>query len=236
MDSRERKKLKADPFAREVEHTFEFIGQHKSQVRNYALVAVVVLIAAGAYWIYSSRQATARAKALADAMHVYDGAVSETPTPPNLNFRTQLEKDTAVTEAYSKVASQYRGTQEGAIAQLYLAAMKVDKGELAEAEKLYQDVVDSAPEEYAAVAKKSLAEVYASSGKLDQAEKLLREMMDNPTIFISSEEAALTLGRLLAKDKPAEARKVLEPLRESRTTISRAAIDALGRIPAAASN
>ena len=37
--------------------------------------------------------------------------------------------------------------------------------------------------------------------------------MDHPTIFVSKEQAAITLARFLARKKPAEARKLLDPLR-----------------------
>lgn len=232
MDRLTRKELKTDKVAVGVEHTVEYLAGHKKQVRNWVAIGAAVVIAAGGWWIYSSRQASARAEALATAMHVGDAVISDTPQSPNLNFATQLEKDTAVTEAYTKVANEYPNSQEGAIARLYLAGMSVDKGDLEAAIKLHEETIDRAPDEYASVAKQALAEIYASQGKLDEAEKLLRDLIDDPSAFVSSEEATLTLGRLLSKDKPEEARKLLEPLRDSRTTISRTALDILGKLPA----
>jgi hypothetical protein len=55
--------------------------------------------------------------------------------------------------------------------------------------------------------------------------------MSNPTQTISKEQATLELAELLASDNPAEARKLVEPLRTSRTAISRVAIDLIGRLP-----
>ncbi len=233
MDRQTRKDLKTDKFAQEIGLGLEFLSTHKSQVRLYGAAAVVALLALGGWWIYSNRQAQARADALADAIHVNDAVVSAQPTPPNMNFPTQDEKDKAVVEAYNKVADEYRGTQEGAMAGLMVAAYQMDREGQDEAVKRYQDLVDSAPDAYAAVAKMALAEVYAGEDKTDEAEKLLRDLVDHPTVFVSAEEAKLTLAQVLMPTKPEEARKILEDLRTSRSAISRAAVDLMGKLPPA---
>jgi len=48
--------------------------------------------------------------------------------------------------------------------------------------------------------------------------------MAHPTIFVSKEQAAIALARGIAPSKPAEARKLLEPLRTQPGAISQAAI------------
>lgn len=231
MDRLTRKDLKTDTVAEGLGHTVEYLAGHQKQLRLYVGLGVAVIVAIAGWWIYSSRQATARSQALADAMKVYEATVGETPQPPAKNFPTALEKETAVTEAFTKLADAYPSSLEGSIARLYLAGMKVDKGELEPAIQLHQVTIDKGPDEYASVAKQALAEVYASQGKIDEAEKLLREIIDDPTAFVSAEQATLTLGRILAKDKPEEARKLLEPLREARTAVSRSAVEALAKLP-----
>jgi len=109
-------------------------------------------------------------------------------------------------------------------------------GKMDEAEKRYRDVADSAPAAYAALAKMSLSQVYAAEGKAADGEKVLRDLMAHPTLTVSKEAAALALGRLLAKTNPTEARKLLEPLRNERASISQAAVTALGELPPQALN
>ena len=46
-----------------------------------------------------------------------------------------------------------------------------------------------------------------------EAEKLLRSLIDDPTILVSKEQATIALAKVVAKKNPAEARKLLEPLR-----------------------
>ena len=231
MDRHTRKDLKTDKFAQEIGHTVQFLAGHKTQVGRYGIIALAVLVVAGGYWIYSNRQSAARAKALSDAIHVADAIISPTPQLPNLTFATQAEKDTAVLEAYSKVAADYRGTQEGSIARLYVAALKTDKGDAEEALKLYQEVTDSGPVEYRRLAQMAKAEILGAQNKNEDAEKLLRSLAQDSSAFVSKEEALLALGRVVGKRDPAEARKILEPLRAERATISAAAVAAMAELP-----
>jgi len=233
MDRRTRKDLKTDKFAQEVGHTVQFLAGHKRQASQYVLIGLAVLIIAGGWWIYSNRQASTRAKALADAIHVSDAVIAPTPQPPMLNFATQAEKDKAVIEAYTKVATAHHGTQEGAIAQLYVAAAKTDKGETEEALKLYRDLADSAPTEYKRVAVLALSELLAAQNQVPEAEKLLEPLTHSSSTLVSQEQATLVLAKILAKNDPAKARKLLEPLRQARTAISTAAITALSSLPPA---
>jgi predicted negative regulator of RcsB-dependent stress response len=233
MDRRTRKELKTDKFAQEVGHTVQYLAGHKKQVKLYGAIGLVVLIAAAGYWTYSGRQAAARAKALADAIRVADAVISAAPQPPLLNFATQEEKDKAVLRAYTKVAADYPGTQEGAIAQLYVAAAKNDKGEAEEAIKLYRQAADSAPKEYRRVAQLALGELLAGQNQNEEAEKILKALSEeDSSALVSQEEALLAYGRVLARRDPAEARKILEPLRDvPRVAVSSAAVTAIAALP-----
>jgi predicted negative regulator of RcsB-dependent stress response len=231
VDRQTRKDLKTDKFAQEVTHTWEFLSLHRAEVQRYGIIAVIVIVLAGGWYFYSRYQAGAREEALAQALRVDDATVGPQAQPPLMNFPTAEDKEKAVQKAFADLAAKYPGTQEGAIAQMNLAGAAADKGDLATAEKMYKGVVDSAPEAYASVATVALADIYAAQGKYDEAEKLLRKLMDNPTPFVSKEEATLHLAEVLADTKPAEARKLLEPLRTARSSVSRAAIAALSKIP-----
>ena len=228
-----RKELKTDKFAQEVGNTWEFLAEHRAETVRYGGIAVAVLIVAGGIYFYMRHQAGVREDLLMQTQKIEDATVGATPQPLKLNFPTAEAKEQARIKAYTDLATKYRGSMEGAVAGIYLAAAQSDKGNFQAAEKLYQDVVDSAPSDYAALARMSLAEVYEAEGKNADAEKLLRYVMDHPSALVSKDQATLGLGELLVKTNPAEARKLLEPLRNARTAISRAAIDELGKLPQA---
>jgi predicted negative regulator of RcsB-dependent stress response len=233
MDRYTRKKLKSDKFAQEVGHTFEFLTEHRTDMVRYGAVAAVVLVASGAFYFYHRNAVSSRQEALAAAIKVEDAVVNTTPQPPNMTFATQEEKDKAWNKAFTDVTVKYRGTQEGAIAGLFLGGRLAEQGKIDEATKIFKELVDSAPKEYAALAKISLAQVDAGEGKIDDAKKLMQDVIDHPTPLVSKEQAQIELAQMLERSDPAAARKLLDPLRTGRTAVSRAAISEMGRLPQA---
>ncbi|HYP08359.1 MAG TPA: tetratricopeptide repeat protein [Bryobacteraceae bacterium] len=232
MDTAHRRELKHDKFVEKVGHSVEYAAEHRSQVIKYGIAGLAaILIAAGAYW-YINQQRDVRQAALRDAMAAFEAGIGE-PNQFVRSFRNQDEKDKAVVKELGDVANKYSGKEEGNIARYFLGLHYADKGNLTEAEKNLKTVADSGSDAYASQAKLSLAQVYDSLGRQGDAEKLLRSLIDDPTVLVSKEQATITLARLLAKKNPAEARKLLEPLRAERGPVSRAAITLLGEIPAA---
>jgi hypothetical protein len=58
--------------------------------------------------------------------------------------------------------------------------------------------------------------------------------MASPSVLISKEQATITLAQLLAKDKPEEARKLLDPLlKDERQAVSRSAESVVAGLPPA---
>ncbi len=232
MDRQTRKDLKTDKFAEDVFDVFEWASVHKAEVMRYgAIVVAVVLIIVGIVY-YNRSQAVTREEALAKALRIDDATTGEVVQPTNLHFDTEAEKDKARMQAFTDLSTKYNGTQEAAVADMYLGSYAVDAGNLGEAEKRYRKVVDDGPKAYAGLARLSLAQVYASEGKLADAEKVLRDAIANPSLTVSKEHATIVLGELLAQNNPAEAHKLIDPLRTSlRGAISRTAITDSANLP-----
>jgi len=210
----------------------EYAAEHRAQVTKWGGAGLVILLlAAGIYW-NTNYQHGVRQDALRNAMQAYEAGIGPPSSEFVKSYPTQAEKDKAVTKELGDVANKYNGKEEGKIARYFLGLYYADKGNLAEAEKQLKPVAESGKDAYASQAKFSLAQVYDSLGRQAEAEKLLRSVMDDPTVLVSKEQATITLAKLLAKKNPAEARKLLEPLRGERGPVSRAAITALGEIPA----
>jgi predicted negative regulator of RcsB-dependent stress response len=232
-----RKQLKTDKFAEDLGLTFSFLNDHRTETMRYGLIGLAVILLGVGYYFYNRHEATAREDALTAAMRIDEAVIAPNPTPTNLNFATQAEKDKARTQAFTELATKYHGTTEGAVGGIFIAAEKSDKGDFAAAEKIYKDVMDSAPADYAGQARVSLAYVYAAEGKTPEAQKLMQYAIDHPTALISKEEATLELGNILAKSNPAEALKLIGPLREfPRTAVSKAALSEAGGLIATGKN
>ena len=231
MDRYTRKQLKSDKFAQEVGQTFEFVTAHRTDLIRYGAAALAAILIAGGIYFYHRHAVSVREEALAQALRIEDAKISPTPQPPNMTFATQQEQEAAWNKAFSDLAANDRGTQEGAIAGIYMGGRLAEKGKVSEAEKILKDVVDSAPKEYAALARVSLAQIYAGQGNTKEAQSLMQQVIDHPTAMVSKEEAQIQLAEMLARTDPAAARKILDPLRASRAAVSRAAITAYGSLP-----
>jgi predicted negative regulator of RcsB-dependent stress response len=232
VDRLTRKELKSDRFALEVQHSVEYVSDHRKQLVRWGGIAAAVVLVVVAVLIYRSHQHTVRQAALHSAMLVQQAQVGPAPNEYTIAFPTADERVKAVVKSMSEVATKYSGSDEGYIAEFYLGTTAADTGNTGEAERRFKMVADNSSEPYASLARLSLAQLYGAQGKLADAEKLIRYDMDHPTILVSKEQATIALARLWESTKPQEARKLLEPLRASpRSAVSRAALTALSDLP-----
>ena len=230
MDRHTRKDLKTDKFVREVGHTVDYLSHHRAQAVRYGLIGLAVLVVAGGVYLYMGRQTTLREEALSAALRIDDATVGGNATPAILNFPTAEEKQKARVKALTDLVAKYPGTAEGSYAAIYLATDAADRGDLPDAEQRYRKVMEKGPSSYAGLARLSLVEVLIAEGKLEDAKKVLREAVAKPTATVSKEQSTVMLATLIGKTDPCEARKLLEPLRTERSTVSRAAIQAMGEV------
>jgi len=227
-----RKELKTDNFALEIGHTVDFFEEHRTEIVRYAAVAIAVAAIVVLIFVYRSHQQTVRQEALSKALALQEAPVGQAVQGAPISFPTQDAKDKETTKAFSELASKYSGTDEGYIAEYYLGCTAADQGKLGEADKRFSSVADSAGKKYASLAKLALGQLYFAEGKPGDGEKTLRSLMDKPTVFVSQDQAAIVLARMLAPTKPAEARKLLDPLRAKPGPVSQTAIQAYGDLPA----
>jgi len=231
VDRVHRHELKHDKFVEQVGHTVEYAAEHKQQVVRWTLIGVAALfVILGAYW-YTRYQAGQRQDAFREAIRVQEAQVGQTSSPFFTTFATEAEKQKAVDKAWNDLANNYSGSAEAAIAHYYMGVNAADRGNTQEAEKHFKQVADSGKDAYASQGTLALAQIYESTGRTAEAEKLLRGLIDDPTIMVSKEQATIALAKLLSKTRPADARKLLEPLRTERGAVSRAAITLLSEMP-----
>lgn len=227
-----RKELKTDKFAVEVEHSVEYVAEHKKQVIQYGAAALAVVVIAGGIWMYRDRQAEQRQQELTAAMDIMQVPLSPTPfTNGAPSFPNDTAKDQAAEKAFKAFLDKHAGSKEAAIAASYLGSIAMDLNKLADAEKYFQMSANSSDKNLASVGKLSLAQVYLSSNRAADAEKILRELQQNPTAFVSKEQATIALVQALSTSKPAEARKLLTPLMSDRPAVSRTAITLMSKLP-----
>lgn len=231
MDRLTRKELKSDRFALEVQHSVEYVAEHRRQVVQWSVIGVAAVLIVVGFFVYRSYERNVRQEKLAAAMQIMNANIGQSQSDYAVSFPTTAERDKAANKAFTELATKYSGSDEGALAEFYLGTTAADAGNIDEAAKRYKIVVDDGSAAYASMAKLSLAQIYAAQGKEAEGEKLIQSVIDHPTEFVSKESATIALAKLVAQKDPARARKMLEPLRGSpRSGVSRSALNALDDI------
>jgi predicted negative regulator of RcsB-dependent stress response len=232
VDRISRKQLKTDPFRTEVQHTLEYVTEHKSQAVRYGSIALVVVVLIGGWYFYSQHEHTVRQEKMAEVFRISNANVGPAQNAFELSYATPDAKDAALVKALSDLSLQFHGTEEGTAGEYMLAAHAADKGNAAEAERRLRDVVDNGKGPYTSMARVQLARIYGSQEKIADAKNLLQPLIDKPTMFVSKEQAELALAKIIGPTEPDQARKILMSLRTSdRPVISQAAMNQLRELP-----
>jgi len=225
-----RKELKSDQVAVTVEHTVEYVQAHQQPIVRAAIGIAALAIIIGGIMFYRNQQHEVRDARLAEAVRVAQAQIGP-GAPDALSFPTNEAKAAEEVKVFSKLAADYPGTQQGYIAQYYLAGVAASQANMEDARKKYQDLVANADKNTASLAKFALAQIAFQENKPAEAEKLLHELMDNPTDMVSREQAIVTLANGIKTANPAEAKKLLEPLVKEGGEIAGTASRLLNELP-----
>jgi hypothetical protein len=69
------------------------------------------------------------------------------------------------------------------------------------------------------------------TGATRKGEAILRDLIDHPTTLVSKDQATITLARYLIIKRPAEARKLLDPLKTVGGPVGQLALSLYGQLP-----
>lgn len=222
---------KHDVFQERTMETVDYLTHHKSDVMKYVLGGLAAIALIGGFFWYRSYQHDVRQEKLQALLHIHGATVSPGEAPPFAAkvFKTDAERDAALRSEFPKFIAEYSGSDEASIASYYLGINLVESGNSAEGEKHLKTAIDSGSP-YSALARIALAQVYHMQNKDAEAVKLVEPLIASPTPLVSKEHAIIEKAKLIIKTNPAEARKLLEPLRTSRSAVSQAAISLLSDV------
>jgi predicted negative regulator of RcsB-dependent stress response len=226
-----RKELKSDKFALEVQHSVEFVSEHRRQMIRWGPpAAAVVLIILGIVW-YRNYQYNARQDALHSALNIQNSTIGPSQNGTVVTFPTAQARETAVIKTWRDFADKYSGTRDAGIAEFFLGTTAADAGNLPDAAKHFQAAIKDSNPTYASEAKLALAQVYGAQGKVKEGEALIQSVIDHPTVMVSKDAAMLALAELIKCSDPKRAHQLVDPLRTStRSAVSKAAITLEGYI------
>jgi predicted negative regulator of RcsB-dependent stress response len=223
--------LKQDKFTVEAEHTVDFLSTHRKEAIRYGVVALVVIVVVVAGFYYRSSQQSVREEALGEAISLSNAPVGAPPPGGGLSFPTVAAKEEAAAKAFTKIASDYSGSQEAWVADYYLGGRDLDAGKVDDARKKYQEVADHANANYASLAKLALAQLDFAENRTQEAQVLLRDLMDHPTDLVSKTQAMYTYAKVIAPSNPVEARKLLQGIASEKSDVGQLAQTAMNELP-----
>ena len=155
MDRLTRKELKSDRFQLEVQHSVEFLGEHRQQMVRWGGIALGVLVVAIGIYLYRSHEHSVRQAELREAMRIQSSSVGPNQSEYIVTFPTADARYKAIEQAMGNIARKYSGYDEGYIAEYFLAATLADEGKIDEAEKHFKTASEAGTSAYASVAKLS---------------------------------------------------------------------------------
>ncbi len=226
-----RKALKQDKFAVEVGHTVDYFATHRKGAFRYGAIALVVVVIVAAVFYYRNSRHSVRQQVLGEAISFTTAPVGTAAPSGGTSFPNENAKKEAVTKAFTKIVSDYSGSEEAYIAGYYLAGRATDAGKMDEARAKYQDVADHAGANYASLAKLALAQIDFAANRSKEAETLLKELIDHPTDLVSKNQATITYARGIGPTRPEEARKLLLQVAGEKSDVSQIALSALNDLP-----
>ena len=226
-----RKELKSDQVAVTVEQTVDYVQAHQKPIVQIVIGVVALAVIIGGIVFYRGQQQEVRDARLAEAVRVAQAPVGGAAQPDSLSFPTMEAKAAEETKVFSKLLADYPGTQQGYIAQYYLAGVDASQARMEEARKKYDDVAKNADANTASLAKFAMAQILLQENKTADGQAMLKDIMDHPTEMVSKEQAIVTLATSMKATNPAEAKKLLEPLVKEGGEIAGTAARLLNELP-----
>lgn len=226
-----RKELKTDNVAEGFERGLEWFEHHKKEEVRYGAVVLAVVVLVFGIITYRNHEHAARQEALAQCIRIQETPVATVAVSGQSTFPTQDVKDQAAIKAFADLESKYSGSDEAQIAEYYLGCIHSDQGKVSEAEKNFLNVSNHADANYASLAKVALAEIYFSDGRVDQGEKMFRDLIANPTVFVSKDQATISLAKHLIGRNNAEVRKLLAPIKDGKSPVASIAQQMSAQLP-----
>jgi predicted negative regulator of RcsB-dependent stress response len=206
-----KEQLQHDHFTDAVSDVVTYALSHRQRVIRWSIVALVLVVLAGAALWFLAYKRSIRRQALDAALHVIESPVGASNHLPN-SYPTQAAKQQAEIKVLSGMVAKYGGTREGLIAQYYLGTIKVERKDSKGAESDLRRVADSGSD-FSALAKIALAQLYAGENRLSDARAILRSIANKPSDLVSKAQADILLAQLDLTTNPQEAKKVLQSLR-----------------------
>jgi tetratricopeptide (TPR) repeat protein len=201
VDTQTRHALKKDKFAQAAASSASWVGEHRSGVLRWTIIAVVaVVIVIGGLVTWSMRSAAANS-ALGAAMDIYNAPLAEPGLPTGTGvYATSAERARAANQKFLAVANQYGWMKQGEMAHYFAGITYQDLGQNGQAETELKSASGSWDRNLADLAKLALANLYHQTNRDSQAIDLYNQVIAKPSTTVPAAVAQLNLADLYAAE------------------------------------
>lgn len=211
MDRVTRRKMKHDKFVEDVGSAYGYVRSHPRPVVWGVAVALVLAVLLAGFVIYQRTEESRAQQRLAEAIEIMDAPL-ESQAAPNTSgpkYKTEQEKLTKAQPIFQQVAKDYSRTDAADVAELYLARIAAERGDVAAARpKLEQFVREHPGHILAAAAKRSLYDMRLAAGEVKQVlADLEQELSDEKSLMPDDVVLALQAQALERNGEPVKARE-----------------------------
>jgi predicted negative regulator of RcsB-dependent stress response len=201
VDTQTRHALKKDKFAQAAASSASWIGDHKSGVLRWVIVAgVAILLVAGAV-VYCVMRASAGDDALGAALDLYTTQLAPPGAPPAQGvYSTAADRAKEANREFVAVAHDFGWTSAGAKAHYFAGVTYEELGQTGSAESELTIATHSWNHDLSNLAKLALAGLYRQTARNSEAEELYNQIIAKPSETVSATVAQLGLADLYASE------------------------------------
>jgi tetratricopeptide (TPR) repeat protein len=199
VDTQTRHALKNDKFAQATASSVSWVGDHRSNVIRWAIVAVVVLAVVIGGAIFWNVRTDAADAALGTALDTYDAPLAQPGAPPEANtYSTAADRSRAANKQFVAVTQQYGWLPEGSKAHYFAGITYRELGDNGNAETELKAATGAWDHNLANLAKVALASLYHQTARDPQAIDLYNQLAAKPSDTVPASVAKLDLADLYA--------------------------------------
>lgn len=217
MDTQTRHALKKDKFAQAAASSASWIGEHKTNVVRWAMVAGVVVVLGVGALIYWYLRSSAADNALGAALDVYTSPLAQPGAPPEPDvYTTAADRAKEANREFVAIAHDFGWLPEGSKAHYFAGVTYEDLGQNGSAESELTAASHAWDRNLANLAKVALAGLYHQTARDSEAIDLYNEIIAKPSATVSASVAELDLADLyVAENKPDLARGLWAKVRDA---------------------
>ena len=216
MDTQTRHALKQDKFARAAASSASWVGENRSSVLRWTIVAVVVVVLVVSGFVYWNMRTTAANQALGSALDVYTEPLAEPGVPNSGTYTTAAARATEANREFVAIAHNFSMLPEAAKAQYFAGVTYMDLGQNGPAETELKAAAGSWSRNLANLAKLALAGLYHQTGRDTDAINIYNELIAKPSITVSASAAQLDLADLyVAQGKQTQAKAIWAKIKDT---------------------